>query len=240
MTDEPPSEKEEEEEDLRLGNAELEKFVETLKQAPSKFNALRDEVLSVARLLHRGVKSIDAAENEAAEADSELAILADDQQMVEEQLKEMPPEKERVRKAAQKKRSEINGLADEFIADTEAKAMHAEAIQALEVQVGLGSGWTAKQLTAKREVAREMADWQDDRQRKMQELEQIVRENQAGRHAVDSLAARVTAIQNEFAETAEGIAKCEKGARHEEEAKRRRQEDIKELHEQIEHLTEEA
>ena len=231
---------EEEEEDLRLHDVELEKFVETLKQAPSKFNALKDEVLSVAKQLHRNLASIDAAENSAAEAESEMAIIADDQQMVEEQLKEMPPEKERARRATQKKHGEINDLAKEFIAETKAKAMHAEAIQALEAEVGLGSGWTTAQLTAKREVEREMADWGDDRKRKQQELEQIVRENQAGRHAVDSLAARAAAIQKELAETAEGIGKCEKSARHEVEVKRQRQEDIKELHEEIEYLTEEA
>ena len=40
--------------------------------------------------------------------------------------------------------------------------MHAEAIAALELEVGLGAGWTDAQLLKKREVQREIEEWKED------------------------------------------------------------------------------
>ena len=110
------AEEEEKEEELRLGSSELEKFVKTLQSAPSKFNALRDEVVHVAEMLHKKLSAVDTAETADAEMENELTYMSDELNEIEKQRKELPPEVDRAYRGTKQRREAIDRLAKEFIA----------------------------------------------------------------------------------------------------------------------------
>ena len=222
--------------ELNLGDEQLEKWVVSLQAGGSKLSALSDEVISVAKILQKKMESIDGLETSLGELENESIIIADEQADTEVQLAEMMPAKERIRISKKNKRKRIEEMEEEFVADSKNKSMHSQAIDVLEVQIGQGAGWTNLQLAQKREVQRDKDEALDYKKRKQQELDQILRENDAGRKAVDRATFRLQSLLKTLEEDRTSIAKYEKLARNEIELKRQRQDDIKNLHEHLSFL----
>ena len=214
-------------EKLHLGDRALERWVTQLMGAPSKLHALRDECEKLAQILHGVLRSVSDLEVQAGDIDSEAMSTAYEQQMIDEQIAELPPEQARLRKAAASMNKALEQLKADFESDNDSKAFFEQAIAKLEVEVGLGAGWTQGQLQKKRALQRQIEEVAVDKERRQQELDQVRRENAAGREATERSAAALTRTEEELAATRASTAKFEAEAAAHTEAKRLKQEEMK-------------
>jgi hypothetical protein len=160
---------EKEEEKLSLGDRRLEKFVDELVTKGSvKIGAFTDEAVNMAKHLHEVYKAVNELEINIGDMDSEVMSIGYEQQSVQEQLAELPPEQQRVRKSTAQSTKGLQHLQKEAVSDSESKVFFRDEIATLERGIGLGSGWTANQLHRKKQLERAVEELVADKERRQQ------------------------------------------------------------------------
>jgi septal ring factor EnvC (AmiA/AmiB activator) len=106
---------------LNLGDRKLERMIEELAVAPPKLHALRDEMEHMAKQLHGVLSTVNDLEVAIGDLDSEIMSTGYEQQSVDEQVAELPPELARVRKATSARVAALEQCARDFEIDNESK-----------------------------------------------------------------------------------------------------------------------
>mmetsp|Transcript_73067 Transcript_73067/g.147061 ORF Transcript_73067/g.147061 Transcript_73067/m.147061 type:complete len:370 (+) Transcript_73067:532-1641(+) len=231
-------EEEPEDEKLQLGDRRLEKFIEDLATKGSKIGAFTDEATNMAKNLHGVSKAVNVLEISIGDMDSELMSVGYEQQSVEEQLAELPPEQQRVRKSTAQSVKGLQNLQKEGNSDRDSKAFFLDEIAVLERSIGLGSGWTSNQLHKKRQLERAVEELVADKERRQQELNQVRRENGAGRDSTARASDALDATASELEATQTNVAKFEGQVAEHAEKKRLKQDEMRDLYAEHERLQE--
>ena len=96
---------------LHLGDRKLERWVEDLKAAPAKLNALKDAVVDLALKLHETHAGVNDLEVSIGDMDSDVMSTAYELEHLQEQIAEQGPEQARLRKATAAMQKQLEQLA---------------------------------------------------------------------------------------------------------------------------------
>lgn len=109
------------------------------------------------------------------------------------------------------------------------QAFFEREIATLERAIGLGSGWTASQLAKKRQLQRNIEEISSDKERRQQDLDQLRRENEAGRLSTTRTSDALEATADELEKVQVAISVCEAQVAEAQLAKIRKQEEMRDL-----------